>query len=33
MDKDFESWLSELEEGQQPEACDINNPDCETCGS
>jgi len=29
----FNTWIEELEEGEQPEACDVNNSDCENCGS
>jgi len=29
----FNNWIEELEEGEQPEACDVNNPECENCGS
>ena len=29
----FSSWLGELEEKDQPEACSIDNPDCENCGA
>ena len=29
----FSGWLDELEEKKQPEACSIDNPDCENCGS
>ena len=29
----FSGWLSELEEKDQPKACNIDNPDCENCGS
>ena len=29
----FSDWLGELEEKEQPEACSIENPDCENCGS
>ena len=29
----FSGWLDELEEKPQPEACSIENPDCENCGS
>tara|TARA_R110002074_G_scaffold386805_1_gene568651 strand:- start:557 stop:718 length:162 start_codon:yes stop_codon:yes gene_type:complete len=29
----FDSWLVDLEEGEQPEACNIDDPDCENCGS
>jgi hypothetical protein len=29
----FDSWIVDLEEGEQPEACSIDDPDCENCGS
>jgi hypothetical protein len=29
----FESWIVDLEEQEQPEACNIDDPDCENCGS
>jgi len=29
----FAGWLDELEEKDQPQACSIDNPDCENCGS
>tara|TARA_X000001382_G_scaffold77403_1_gene54193 strand:+ start:205 stop:375 length:171 start_codon:yes stop_codon:yes gene_type:complete len=29
----FESWIVDLEEAEQPNACSIDNPDCENCGS
>lgn len=29
----WDSWLGDLEEKEQPEACSIDNPDCEACGS
>tara|TARA_R110002012_G_scaffold90930_1_gene221865 strand:- start:421 stop:588 length:168 start_codon:yes stop_codon:yes gene_type:complete len=29
----FDSWIVDLEEAEQPEACSIDNPDCENCGS
>jgi hypothetical protein len=32
-DNTFDSWLTDLEEKEQPEACSIDNPDCENCGS
>jgi len=31
--KQWDSWLTNLEEGDQPEACSIDDPDCEACGS
>ena len=34
MDEDqFNRYLKELEEKEQPEACSINSEDCENCGS
>jgi len=32
-DNTFDSWLVDLEDKDQPEACSIDNPDCENCGS
>tara|TARA_R110002073_G_scaffold197332_2_gene356466 strand:+ start:2788 stop:2946 length:159 start_codon:yes stop_codon:yes gene_type:complete len=29
----WDSWLGELEDGEQPKACSIDNDDCEACGS
>tara|TARA_R100001244_G_scaffold132307_1_gene108024 strand:- start:3416 stop:3580 length:165 start_codon:yes stop_codon:yes gene_type:complete len=29
----FDDWLDNLEDKEQPEACSIDNPDCENCGS
>jgi len=29
----FESWIVDLEDKNQPNACSIDNPDCENCGS
>ena len=29
----FDSWVDDLEEGEQPEQCSVDNPDCENCGS
>ncbi len=29
----FSSWLTDLEEKDQPEACSIDDPECEACGS
>jgi len=31
--KQWDSWLTDLEEGEQPEQCNIDDPDCEACGS
>ena len=32
-DNTFDSWIIDLEEKEQPEACSIDNEDCENCGS
>lgn len=32
-DSGFGSWLEDLEEKEQPKACSIENPDCQSCGS
>ena len=29
----WDSWINDLEEKEQPEACSIDDPDCENCGS
>tara|TARA_B100000780_G_scaffold216079_1_gene155406 strand:+ start:1812 stop:1964 length:153 start_codon:yes stop_codon:yes gene_type:complete len=29
----FDSWLGDLEEKEQPQACSIDDPECEACGS
>ena len=29
----FDSWIVDLEEKEQPEACDIDDPECDNCGS
>tara|TARA_R100001244_G_scaffold116477_1_gene86554 strand:- start:197 stop:337 length:141 start_codon:yes stop_codon:yes gene_type:complete len=29
----WDSWLTDLEDKDQPESCSIDNPDCEACGS
>jgi len=29
----FDSWIIDLEDKDQPEACSIDDPDCENCGS
>jgi hypothetical protein len=31
--KVWDSWIEDLQEKEQPEACQINDPDCENCGS
>lgn len=32
-EKFFEAWTKSLEEQEQPQACDIQDEDCENCGS
>ena len=32
-EQSFLDYLKELEEAPQPEACSIDNEDCEACGS
>jgi len=32
-DNSFANWVNELESAEQPEACSIDNPECEACGS
>ena len=32
-DPNFESWIVDLEEADQPESCSIDDEDCEACGS
>ena len=29
----WDSWIVALEEGDQPDACNIDDGDCEACGS
>ena len=29
----LDSWIVDLEEKEQPEACSIDDEDCEACGS
>jgi len=29
----WDSWIKDLEETDQPETCNIDDPDCEACGS
>lgn len=31
--KTWDNWLNELEEKEQPNACNIEDEDCEACGS
>jgi len=29
----FDSWVNNLEDQEQPDACSIDDEDCEACGS
>jgi len=29
----FDEWLEELENQEQPQACDIGDHECDSCGS
>ena len=29
----FDSWITDLEDTDQPESCSIDDEDCENCGS
>jgi len=29
----FNAWIEELEDSKQPETCNIDDPNCENCGS
>lgn len=29
----FDSWIVDLEDQEQPETCNIDDEDCEACGS
>ena len=33
MDDDFNQWLEELEQHEQPQASDIGDHECDSCGS
>ncbi len=32
-DNTFDSWIVDLEDKEQPDACSIDDEDCESCGS
>jgi hypothetical protein len=32
-EESLNDFIKELEEKEQPEACSIDNPECEACGS
>jgi len=29
----FDDWVSDMEEQEQPDACNVQDEDCENCGS
>tara|TARA_R110000782_G_scaffold469_1_gene1460 strand:- start:2767 stop:2913 length:147 start_codon:yes stop_codon:yes gene_type:complete len=29
----WDNWIVDLQDGEQPEACSIDDEDCEACGS
>jgi hypothetical protein len=33
MNDTFDSWVNNLEDQEQPDACSIDDEDCEACGS
>jgi hypothetical protein len=33
MNDTFDSWVNDLEDQEQPDACSIDDEDCEACGS
>lgn len=33
IELEWDSWIVDLEEQEQPDACSIDDPDCEACGS
>lgn len=33
MSDDFANWVNDLETQEQPNACTIDNPECDSCGS
>ena len=33
MSDSFADFVNELENAEQPEACSMDNPECEACGS
>jgi hypothetical protein len=32
-DAGFDEWLSDMSDREQPEVCNLDDPDCENCGS
>lgn len=33
LEADFADWVNELEKAEQPKVCNIDDPECEACGS
>ena len=33
VDTTWDAWLEDMSDREQPEVCNIDNPDCENCGS
>ena len=33
LEEAWDAWLEDMSDREQPEACSIDNPDCENCGS
>ena len=31
--RNWDDWLGEMSDREQPDQCSIDNPDCEACGS
>jgi hypothetical protein len=29
----WDDWLNDMSDREQPDACSVDNPDCEACGS
>jgi len=33
VDTTWNEWLNDMSDRDQPEACGVDNPECEACGS
>jgi len=33
VDTTWDAWLNDMSDREQPDACSVDNPDCEACGS
>jgi len=33
VDTTWDAWLNDMSDREQPDACSVDNPDCENCGS